>query len=150
MMDYLALGRGIFDSVPFLRLIGVKVLQASPDLVRASFVKREELIGNPHQRILHGGAISSVMDSVGGLVAIMKFLESVKDEAPEAQENATARIMKLATIDMRADFLLPGRGEEFFCEASILRRGGHVIVSRMEFRNEEGHLLAVGTGTYNY
>ena len=51
---------------------------------------------------------------------------------------------------MRADFLSPGRGSEFFCEGTILRLGRHVCVSRTEFRNEEGTLIAIGTSSYNY
>ena len=149
-IDYLSVGRNIFSNVPFLNLIGVKVLEACPEKVVASFAYRDDLIGNHHHRILHGGVISTVMDSVGGLVAIMKFLQSVEDEAPDVQEKAMGRLTKLATIDMRADYLLPGRGEEFFCEGHILRLGRHVIASRMEFRNEAGDLIAVGTGTYNY
>jgi uncharacterized protein (TIGR00369 family) len=149
-LQYLEIARSIFDGVPFLRLIGVTVQRAGPDEVLASFGSRPDLIGNPHSRILHGGVISSVMDSVGGLVAIMKFLQSVEDEAPDVRERAMARMTRLATIDMRSDYLSPGRGDRFFCEGTILRLGRHVIVSRMSFRNDDDALIAVGTGTYNY
>jgi uncharacterized protein (TIGR00369 family) len=146
--DTRALARAIFDSVPFLAWLGIEVTEASPEGVVARFRAREELIGNPHQRILHGGVISAVMDSVGGLVGILKYIESLGEDG--VGEEASERVMKLATIDMRADFLSPGRGTEFVCEGHVLRLGRHVVVSRMEFRNEEGTLIAVGTGSYNY
>jgi acyl-coenzyme A thioesterase PaaI-like protein len=145
------LAQGIYDAVPFLAWMGLKVVEASPDRVLASIKNRDDLIGNPHPHILHGGVISTVMDSVGGMVGILKFLERVQHEGDEQDKaGAAERLNKMATIDMRADFLSPGWGKEFFCEGHILRLGQHVVVSRMEFRNEENTLIAVGTGTYNY
>ncbi len=149
--EYRAIARSIYDGVPFLKWLGLEVIEASPDRVLASFVMRDELIGNPHPYILHGGVISTVMDSVGGLVGILRYLDDVHAQGDEdAFDEAMERTKKMATIDMRADFLSPGRGKEFFCEGTILRLGRHVVVSRMEFRNEDGALIAVGTGSYNY
>jgi len=149
--DMKGLAEAIFQSVPFLSWIGVEIVEATPDHVIAAFKPRDELIGNPHQQILHGGIISAVMDSVGGLVGILKYLETVsEEEKQDAYAEAFKRVTKFATIDMRADFLSPGRGTGFVCEGRILRLGRHVVVSRMEFRNGEGTLIAVGTGTYNY
>lgn len=149
--DHRKLAQSIFDSVPFLAWIGLEVEEASADRVTASFRSREDLIGNPHPHILHGGIISSVMDSVGGLVGILNYLDGVRrNESEEAYNEALQRTNRLATIDMRSDFLLPGRGNTFSCEGRILRLGRHVVVARMELRNEEGELIAVGTGTYNY
>jgi acyl-coenzyme A thioesterase PaaI-like protein len=146
-----AIAQGIYDGVPFLNWLGVKVREASPERVMASFEAREDLIGNPHPYILHGGVISTVMDSVGGLVGILKYLDSVKTQGDQdAYDQAVERVNMMATIDMRSDFLSPGRGKEFFCEGTVLRLGRHVVVSRMECRNEEGTLIAVGTGSYNY
>ncbi len=150
-IDIQGLARSIFDAVPFLRLLGIEVVSASPEKVVASLAAREDLVGNPHQQILHGGVISAVMDSVGGLVAILKYMSTLDvDGDPEAYMKALERVAKFATIDMRADYLSPGRGTRFVCEGTILRLGRHVVVSRMEFRNEENALVAVGTGTYNY
>lgn len=151
--EYRAYAQSIYDGVPFLRWMGVKVLEASPDRVLASIEAREELVGNPHPRphILHGGVISTIMDSVGGLVGILKYLDEVRAQGDgDAYEEARERTKRMATIDMRADFLSPGRGEEFFCEGTTLRLGRHVVVSRMEFRNDEGILIAIGTASYNY
>jgi len=63
-------------------------------------------------------------------------------------EEKMKTLSKLGTIDMRVDFLRPGKGEEFFAHASILRIGNKVAVTRMEFKNQADDLIAVGTGTY--
>lgn len=149
--EYRAAAQHIYDGVPFLVWLGLEVLEASPDHVLASIRSREDLIGNPHPYILHGGVICTVMDSVGGVLGILKYLDEVEAQGDEAAlEEARKRMNRIATIDMRADFLSPGRGTTFFCEGKILRLGGHVIVSRTEFRNEQDVLIAVGTSSYNY
>jgi len=150
-VDLLAVGRKIFSTVPFLSLVGLEIVEASPTHAVGRIRPRPDLIGNPHQQILHGGVISTVMDSVGGLVGILNYLYSAAEEgAPEKWNEAMARIVKIATIDMRSDYLSPGRGEWFVCEGRLLRLGNHVVASRTEFRNDAGRLIAVGTGTYNY
>ena len=49
---------------------------------------------------------------------------------------------------MRIDYLRPGVGEWFDASATVLRTGSRVAATRMEFHNDEGTLVAVGTGTY--
>jgi uncharacterized protein (TIGR00369 family) len=58
------------------------------------------------------------------------------------------KLARLGTIDLRIDYLRPGRGQLFETSARILRAGNKVAVARMELHNEEGTLIAVGTGTY--
>ncbi|HAV87176.1 MAG TPA: thioesterase family protein, partial [Pseudomonas sp.] len=55
---------------------------------------------------------------------------------------------RLGTIDLRIDYLRPGRGQRFSATATLLRSGNKVAVVRSELHNEAGVLIAVGTGTY--
>ena len=57
------------------------------------------------------------------------------------------RFSRLGTIDLRVDYLRPGRGNEFIATAHIIRAGSKVTVARMELHNEEGTHIAFGTGT---
>jgi uncharacterized protein (TIGR00369 family) len=59
-----------------------------------------------------------------------------------------ARLSRLGTIDLRIDYLRPGRGQRFTAQAVPLRAGNKVAVVRSELHNEDGVLVAVGTGTY--
>ena len=55
---------------------------------------------------------------------------------------------RLGTVDLRIDYLRPGRGQSFIAKSWILRRGYVIAVTRMELRNDEQKLIAVGTGTF--
>jgi uncharacterized protein (TIGR00369 family) len=110
-----------------------------------TFANRNELIGNPVQRILHGGVISSILDVAGGHTVFMQVYKDIMDEPIEKQAQLLGR---LGTIDLRIDFLRPGRGKHFTAKGYILRMGKKVAVTRMELNNEENVLIAVGTGTY--
>ena len=54
----------------------------------------------------------------------------------------------MSTVDLRVDYLQPGKGEVFTATATILRTGKKLAVTRMEVYNDEQCLIAVGTGTY--
>ena len=110
-----------------------------------TFTNRDELIGNPVQRILHGGVISSILDVAGGHTVFMQVYKDVMDEPLEKQAQLLG---KLGTIDLRIDYLRPGKGNRFIARGYILRKGNKVAVARMELHNEDELLIAVGTGTY--
>jgi acyl-coenzyme A thioesterase PaaI-like protein len=57
-------------------------------------------------------------------------------------------IARIGTIDMRVDYLRPGRGERFQSSGTVMRTGNKVAVTRMELRNEKDIMIAVGTGAY--
>lgn len=110
-----------------------------------TFTNRDELIGNPVQRILHGGVISSILDVAGGHTVFMQVYKDVMDEPLEKQAQ---RLGRLGTIDLRIDYLRPGKGDRFTARGYVLRKGNKVAVTRMELHNEDDLLIAVGTGTY--
>jgi uncharacterized protein (TIGR00369 family) len=110
-----------------------------------AFSMREDLIGNVFHRTLHGGVISSVLDAVGGLTASASLMVRA---AGLSEEKVKAMFARVGTIDLRVDYLRPGRGDRFTASGRIMRSGRKVAVVRMEMHNEDGLLVAVGTGTY--
>ena len=64
------------------------------------------------------------------------------------QEELLARLSKMGTIDMRVDYLRPGRGERFVASGSLLRAGNKVAVARVELHNESNLHIASATATY--
>jgi uncharacterized protein (TIGR00369 family) len=58
------------------------------------------------------------------------------------------RLTSMGTIDMRIDYIRPGKGIYFLATGHILRLGHKVAVTRTEFVNDEGVLIAVETSTY--
>ncbi len=135
----------VIESIPFSRFLGLKIESIDEDIAKVSLTARPEFIGNHVQGILHGGVISSVLDTVGGIIVMVNVYQRYVDATPEEQ---IAKLAKVGTIDMRVDYLRPGRGETFHAEATILRSGNKVAVTRMNFLNNEGEIIACGTGTY--
>jgi acyl-coenzyme A thioesterase PaaI-like protein len=66
-----AINEMLTETIPFHRVLGLKVESISYERVRVSFQMRDELMGHYQRRMLHGGAISSVIDVAGGLSAFM-------------------------------------------------------------------------------
>ena len=133
------------EQLPFNRVLGIAVTSLDADGGTMAFDMRDELIGNVFHRTLHGGVISATMDAVGGLTASAS-LATRAAELPH--EEIKARLARVGTIDLRVDYLRPGRGKRFSASARIMRLGRKVAVVRMEMHNEQHLLVAVGTGTY--
>ena len=133
------------ERLPFNRLLGLSVTSLDSDGGAMAFSMREDLIGNVFHRTLHGGVISSVLDAVGGLTASASLMVRA---AGLSDEKVKAMFAQVGTIDLRVDYLRPGRGERFTASGRIMRSGRKVAVVRMEMHNEEALLVAVGTGTY--
>lgn len=152
MKDVLALGdleRAVHlifeEKVPFNRLLGVKVDGIDEESVRMRLEMRDEFVGHFVHRVLHGGVTASVLDVTGGLAAFVGTLNRISHLPFDDQ---IQRFNNLGTIDLRIDYLRPGRGQWFLATAYILRIGSKVAVTRMELHNDEDNLIAVGTGAY--
>ncbi len=133
------------DKIPFNKVLGLKIESLEIDDLRIKFEMKDKFIGNFVQGILHGGVISSVLDTTGGLTASLGVLQKM---AGRTAEEIGKSLTKIGTIDLRVDYLRPGKGSYFVSTGAIMRAGRRVSVTRMELYNDQGILIAVGTGTY--
>jgi len=136
----------MWNQVPFNNLLGIYITKFDHQEAEIRFKWQNKLVGNHVQNILHGGVTATALDFAGGVVAAANIIEQLGDEIDLA--NLQNSLSKLGTIDLRTDYLRPGRGEEFITTARIIRSGSKVAVARMEMHNEKGDHLAFGTGTY--
>ena len=144
--DILDVARDIFqEKIPFHRTLGFEISITGADRITLRFDFREELIGNPVRRALHGGVISAALDSIGGLVAFVDLLQRMGDESTAAKVD---RLRRIGTVDLRVDYLRSGIGRYFLATGEVLRAGNKVVVTRMELCNDDDTRIAVGTGTY--
>ena len=143
--DLLPFIASVFQQMPFNQLLGLRVTAFSAERAEVRFQWKSELVGNPVQQILHGGVIASVLDVVGGIMAVSSALVRL-DTTDQSQ--LAAKLGKMSTIDIRTDYLRPGRGLHFTASARVIRAGNKVAVCRMELHNEQGVHIALGTGTY--
>ena len=78
-------------SIPFARLLGIKVLSATTDCLDAAMLVREDMCTIP--AILHGGAMMALADTVGAMATVV--YRRLADE----EKNAQAREALLAAAD---------------------------------------------------
>lgn len=131
--------------MPFNQLLGLQIQQLSKDKAVIHLPWDDKLMGNPIHKILHGGVTAAILDTVGGLMAV---LYAVKDIENLSIADFQSHLPNVSTIDMRVDYLRPGKGQEFIATAVVIRKGKKVAVCRMELHNEQGVHIAFGTGTY--
>ena len=136
----------LFASMPFLQLMNASVSVDDKGEVRCELDNRAELIGNPMAKILHGGVTASLLDTIGGLVAMVAVGENLDFTDPDQ----TKRFSQFATLDMRVDYLKPGRGERFIATGEVVRIGRKSCTTRMTLTNDKDELIAIGTGSYVY
>jgi uncharacterized protein (TIGR00369 family) len=133
--------------IPFNRVLGLSVDSLDPSGPRLRFDMRPELVGNPVRQILHGGVISATLDVVGGL-AIALALAANKADDIKADDSAMPPFPNIGTIDLRIDYLRPGRGQYFIATGRVVRLGGRVAVVHSELVNEAGDQIATGSAAY--
>ncbi|WP_111859992.1 thioesterase family protein [Acinetobacter sp. CFCC 10889] len=105
------------------------------------------LIGNVAFQILHGGVAATLLDSIGGIVAMG---ELYKKAEPDQLADTLKKVSRLATVDMRVDYLAPGRGQYFIAKAETLRMGRKGCTMRMTMVNDEGKAIATAIASYAY
>lgn len=136
----------IFEQrIVFNQVLGLKIASVRPGDVRATFAMRPELVGHAAYGRLHGGVISAVLDAMGALALMVAQAEH------HPRENTTQvvhRFAKLATIDLRVDFLRQGQGLHFVATAEVSRLGGRVGSTQMRLVNDEGTLIATAAAAY--
>ena len=132
-------------SIPYHELLGLKVSKFDFESAEITLTIKNELLGNVSRGVLHGGVTASVLDSIGGLVAIGDLIANNKDKSPDYLKNS---INHMGTIDIRIDYLLPGTGKMFTANGRVIRAGKRVTVCRMEMLNDKNECIALGAGTY--
>jgi uncharacterized protein (TIGR00369 family) len=128
------------EYIAFNKYLGLKVESFDVHAPKLRFDMRPELVGNPSRQILHGGVISATLDVAGGF-AIMLSIAGESPVTPTSFPN-------MGTIDLRVDYLRPGRGKYFIATARIVRRGSRIAVVHMELHNDAGELIATGGAAY--
>jgi uncharacterized protein (TIGR00369 family) len=83
------LGRRFMEHVPHNRALGISLERLGPGEAVMTLPYDARLVGNPETGVLHGGAITSLLDACCGAAVYMKL-------------DAPARI---ATLDLRIDYL---------------------------------------------
>ena len=133
--DQAFLGQMFERYIPFNGLLGLRWVEIGDGEVRVELPFRPELVGNPEIPALHGGVISATLDTTGGLAVWSKARPHDR----------------VSTIDLRVDYLRPGRPETMVAVASVVRLGNRVGVAQLRafHPGAEEKPIAAGMGVYS-
>ena len=116
--------------MPFAGLLGVDVVSASPEEVRARLDWDESRC--TAGGILHGGALMGLADSSGGLCAFLNLPDGASGTA---------------TIESKSNFFRPVSDRYVEATSRVLHQGRTTIVVETELRDADGRLAAKVTQT---
>jgi 1,4-dihydroxy-2-naphthoyl-CoA hydrolase len=117
-------------AMPFAGLLGIEVVAAAPEEVRARLDWDESRC--TAGGILHGGALMGLADSAGGLCAFLNL-----------PDGATGT----ATIESKSNFFRPVSDRYVQATSRVLHKGRTTIVIETELRDADGRLAAKVTQT---
>ncbi len=135
------------ELIPFNKVLGIDIDDLDYETSQAvtSFNMTKDLIGNSIAGILHGGVTASVIDLTGGLSALISCVKLNEDKPIDVIKK---KVTSSATIDMRVDYLRPGKGRSFKCKSRVIRAGSRIVVAKIDLYNEIKTRIATGTATY--
>jgi len=131
-----AILKEIFEhKIVFNQVLGLEIMDAADGKATLRFAMKPDLVGNFNMGVLHGGVISATLDVAGAVAVVAGFEEG-------------SPMYSMGTVDMRIDFLRPGKGKHFIATGTVMRHGRILSSTRMELVNDEGELIAAGTAVY--
>ena len=125
----------IAQFVPHNRALGIRFVSLTGDNLTLALPYDPKLVGNPLTGVLHGGAITALLDAACGAAVFVKV----------------RRPMPVATLDLRIDYLRPATPQkEVFGRAECFRVTQNVAFVRCHaFHADcEDDLVAVANGTF--
>lgn len=135
-----------FNGSPFYAYCGMQ-MHVVEGQIEACVEMKKDLIGNVAFQILHGGVAATILDSIGGITAMGELYKKANSEE---LDETSKKVSRLATVDMRVDYLAPGRGQYFTARAETLRLGRKGCTMRMTLINDEGKAIATAIASYAY
>lgn len=132
--DIARIARQFIEAIPFSQALGMRLDEIGDGVAVISMPYDAALVGDPRTGVIHGGAVSALMDTCGG-AAVMCH--------PEA-------LAATATIDIRIDYMRPARaGERITARATCYHVTRSVAFVRAEAWDEdETRPVAAATGAF--
>jgi len=125
----------IETGIPFNMHLGIRLLELEERKCILLLPFREEFVGDSRRRALHGGIISTLVDTCGGF----------------AVWSAGSPADRIATIDLRVDYLSPAVETDIVAESRVRLLGNRVgnVCTRVWKSAEPDRILAEARAVYN-
>lgn len=113
--------------------LGLTVANASSGQLTLHLPYNEKIIGNPETGVIHGGAITTLMDTTSGSVMIC----------------ALDDFELCPTLDLRVDYMRPAEpGKSVYARAEIRKMTHNIVFTRCEAYQDDGEIIATCVGTF--
>jgi uncharacterized protein (TIGR00369 family) len=132
--DKARIARQFIEAIPFSRALQMRLDEIGNGIAVISMPWSDALVGDPKGGVIHGGAVSALMDTCGG-AAVMSH--------PEA-------LAGTATIDLRIDYMRAAApGQRITARAECYHVTRSVAFVRAEAWDEDrGRPVAAATGAF--
>ena len=122
------------QAIPHQVAIGFELVEVGTDFAVGRVPYRDSLVGNPTSGVLHGGIVTTLLDTVGGMAAL-------------ARQGA---FVVMATLDLRIDYLRPSTpGEDLVARVECYKLTRNVAFTRgFAFNDDPDDPLASMSATY--
>lgn len=115
MTDRLAMLKVVIPELKHCKMLGMQVEEVNKGSLTLKLPYSESIIGNPETRVIHGGALTTLMDTACGFAAI-----SALDSATIAP-----------TLDLRIDYMRPAEPDKaVYGHAEVYRITRNVLFAR--------------------
>lgn len=129
-----AMAAQFIAALPHCVALGMKMKELGDGTAAIEMPYSEQIIGDPKTKVVHGGAVSALMDTTCG-AAVMSHKDNLGGTA---------------TIDLRIEYLRSARpGQTIVARATCYHVTRSVAFVRAEAMDDDtGHPVATATGTF--
>src|SRR5688500_15531207 len=129
-----AMTRNFVLHVPHNHALALEPIEIGRGGARFKLPWAEHLVGNPDTGVLHGGAITALLDACSGAAVFA----------------ARAELSPIATLDLRIDYLRGGDpGRDITCHAHCYRLTRNVAFTRaVAYHDDDSDPIATSMGTF--
>lgn len=124
------------ENVPHSKSLGMKYISHSDDHCELAIRYAEHLVGDPDTGVIHGGAITALLDNAAGLIARPKDMHR--------------EVAAIATLDMRIDYMGAAEpGKDVHARAHCFKRTKNVaFVRAVAYTQSPQDPIATCTATF--
>jgi len=126
--------RGFTEGIPHNKALGMEMLELDRGEARFKLPYDPKLVGNPDTGVLHGGAITALLDACSGASVFAALTEWVP----------------IATLDLRIDYLRAAEaGRDVIAHATCYKKTRNVAFTRaVAYHDDPDDPIASSVGTF--
>lgn len=130
------MARKFTEALPFCNALKMRIEETGPAMAVLSMPYDEAIIGDPDTGVVHGGAVSALMDTCAGAAIFMH---------PDST-------MSTATIDLRIDYMRSATpGQRIFARAEVYKATRTVAFLRATAWDDDAdNAVATATGAFTF